>query len=98
MDYCGKIAIRSSRQHRTTLPIVEFKCNKMQPTSYNQLWSYIQKVSQLFPKKSTRLKAVCYTVVVHNLNPQIKTIYFIVDVTTNFVEKFKAHFEQKLWY
>ena len=40
MDYCGKIAIRSSRQHRTTLPIVEFKCNKMQPISYNQLWSY----------------------------------------------------------
>ena len=52
MDYCGKIAIRSSRQHRTTLPIVEFKCNKMQPISYcNQLWSYIQKESQLFPKK-----------------------------------------------
>ena len=51
MDYCGKMAIRSSRQHRTTLPIVEFKCNKMQPTSCNQLWSYIQKYNQLFYKK-----------------------------------------------
>ena len=60
MDYCGKIAIRSSRQHRTTLPIVEFKCNKMQPISYcNQLWSYIQKESQLFPKKLWDLPTSC---------------------------------------
>ena len=46
-------------------------------------------------KKS--LKAVYYTVVVHNFNLQEKTTS-TVEVTTNFVKKFKAHFEKKHLY
>ena len=41
------------------------------------------------------LKAVYYTVVVHNFNLQEKTTS-TVEVTTNFIKKFKAHFEKKL--
>ena len=41
------------------------------------------------------LKAVYYTIVVHNFNQQEKTTS-TVEVTTNFVKKFKAHFEKKL--
>ena len=43
------------------------------------------------------LKAVYYTGVVHNFNLQEKTTS-TVEVTTNFVEKLKAHFEKKLLY
>ena len=41
------------------------------------------------------LKAVYYTVVVHNFNLQEKTIS-TVEVTTYFVKKFKAHIEKKI--
>ena len=73
MDYyCGKIAIRSSRQHRTTLPIVEFKCNKMQPTSYKQLWSYIQKENQFRSFSTTysfgKIVGVSYLALYHVFN------------------------------
>ena len=44
-----------------------------------------------------RLKTVYYTVVVHNFNLQEKTTS-TVEVTINFVKKFKAHFEKKLLY
>ena len=47
--------------------------------------------------RRTHLKAVYYTVVVHNINLQEKTTS-TVEVTTNFVKKFKAHFEKKLLY
>ena len=43
------------------------------------------------------LKAVYYTAVVHNFNLQEKTTS-TVEVTTNFVKKFKVHFEKKLLY
>ena len=43
------------------------------------------------------LMAVYYIVVVHNINLQEKTTS-TVEVTTNFVEKFKVHFEKKLLY
>ena len=41
------------------------------------------------------LKAVYYTIIVHNFNLQKKTTS-TVEVTTNFVKKFKVHFEKKL--
>ena len=47
--------------------------------------------------KKIDIKAVYYTVVVHNFNLQEKTTS-TVEVTTNFVKKFKAHFEKKLLY
>ena len=43
------------------------------------------------------LKAVYYTVVVHNFDLQEKN-YINFKVTTNFVKKFQAHFEKKLLY
>ena len=46
----------------------------------------------------TVVKAVYYTVVVHNFNLQEKTTTSTIEVTTNFVKEFKAHFEKKLLY
>ena len=55
-----------------------------------------QKRHLLRPFQSKELlKAVYYTAVVHNFNLQEKTTS-TVEVTTNFVKKFKAHFEKKL--
>ena len=48
-------------------------------------------------EKLKSVKAVYYTVLVHNFNLQEKTTS-TVEVTTNFVKKFKAHFEKKLLY
>ena len=44
-----------------------------------------------------QLKAVYYTVEVHNFDLQEKN-YFNFEVTTNFVWKFKADFKKKLLY
>ena len=49
------------------------------------------------PIKHHLLKAVYYTVIVHNSNLQEKT-NSTVEVTTNFIKKFEAHFEKKLLY
>ena len=55
-----------------------------------------QKRHLLRPFQSKELlKAVYYTTVVHNFNLQEKTTS-TVEVTTNFVKKFQAHFEKKL--
>ena len=43
------------------------------------------------------LKAVYYTIIVHNFNLQEKTTS-TVEVTTDFAKKFKLHFEKKLLY
>ena len=45
----------------------------------------------------TAVKSVYYIVVVHNFNLQEKTAS-TVELTTNFVKTFKAHFEKKLLY
>ena len=42
-------------------------------------------------------KAVYYTIVVHNFNMQEKTTS-TVEVKTNFIKRFMAHFEKTLLY
>ena len=69
-------------------------------TNDTQHWCWLElgihEESRISSKKDF-LKAAYYTILVHNFNLQEKTTS-TVEVTTNFVKKFKAHFEKKLLY